>query len=170
MGGGWLTPRSSRFTPGMTRYPLYKRLSGPQSRSGGMRKTSPPPGFDPRTFQPEASRYTDWAIPAHISETLELRNHLTRLCAWQKCIEFCRSKNFKTYTSPHACNKCPVVQRRAVNRSVTLLCNSWWFRVRQASDSSTRGQCVSFLQEIWNVRISGHAKRAEVLHACQSRT
>ena len=23
-----------------------------------------PPGFDPRTFQPVASRYTDWAIPA----------------------------------------------------------------------------------------------------------
>jgi hypothetical protein len=23
-----------------------------------------PQGFDPRTFQPVASRYTDWAIPA----------------------------------------------------------------------------------------------------------
>jgi hypothetical protein len=23
-------------------------------------------GFDPRTFQPLASRYTDWAIPAHV--------------------------------------------------------------------------------------------------------
>jgi hypothetical protein len=23
-----------------------------------------PPGFDPRTHQPVASRYTDWAIPA----------------------------------------------------------------------------------------------------------
>jgi sugar phosphate permease len=26
-----------------------------------MGKTSPPPGFDPRTVQPVASRYTDWA-------------------------------------------------------------------------------------------------------------
>jgi hypothetical protein len=30
----------------------------------GCRKSRPPPGFDPRTFQPIASRYTDWAIPA----------------------------------------------------------------------------------------------------------
>jgi hypothetical protein len=40
-------------------------LDGPQGRSGRVRKISPPPGFDPRTTQPVASRYTDWAIPAH---------------------------------------------------------------------------------------------------------
>jgi len=45
--------------PGKTRYPLYRRLDGPQDRSGQLRKTSPPPGFDPRTVQPVASRYTD---------------------------------------------------------------------------------------------------------------
>ena len=28
-------------------------------------KSCPPPGFDLRTVQPVASRYTDWAIPAH---------------------------------------------------------------------------------------------------------
>jgi hypothetical protein len=28
-------------------------------------KISPPPGFDPRTVQLVASRYTDYAIPAH---------------------------------------------------------------------------------------------------------
>ena len=33
-GGGWSTPRTSRFTPGKTRYALYKRLGGPQGRSG----------------------------------------------------------------------------------------------------------------------------------------
>jgi len=27
-----------------------------------MRKMSPPPGFDPQTVQPVASRYTDWAV------------------------------------------------------------------------------------------------------------
>ena len=42
---------------GKTWYPLYKRLGGPQSRSGQVRKTSPAPlGFDPRTVQPVASR------------------------------------------------------------------------------------------------------------------
>ena len=34
--------------PAKTRYPLYKRLGGPQGRSGRVRKISPRPGFDPR--------------------------------------------------------------------------------------------------------------------------
>jgi len=52
--------------PGKARYPFYKRLGGPQSRYGQVRKISPLPGFDPRTFQPVASRYTDYVIPAAI--------------------------------------------------------------------------------------------------------
>jgi hypothetical protein len=47
------------------RYPLYIRLGEHQGRSGRVWKISPPSGFDPRTVQPVASRYTDWAIPAH---------------------------------------------------------------------------------------------------------
>jgi hypothetical protein len=43
--------------PGKTRYPLYRRLSGPQGRSEEVRKISPRPGFDPRTVQPEEQRY-----------------------------------------------------------------------------------------------------------------
>jgi hypothetical protein len=50
--------------PGKTQYPFYRRLSGSQGRSGRVRKISLLPGFDPRAFQPIASRYTDWAIPA----------------------------------------------------------------------------------------------------------
>ena len=58
--GGWSTPRPGRFTPGKeTRYPLYRRLGGPQGRSGRVLKISPPPGFDPWTVQLVASRYTD---------------------------------------------------------------------------------------------------------------
>ena len=52
--------------PGKSRYPLYSRLGGPKGPSGRVRNISPPPGFDPRTVQPVASRYTDWAIPANI--------------------------------------------------------------------------------------------------------
>jgi hypothetical protein len=40
-------------------------LGGPQGRSGRLPKISPPPGFDPRTVQPVASRYTDYDIPTH---------------------------------------------------------------------------------------------------------
>ena len=44
---------------GKIRYALYRRLGGPQGRSGRVRKISPPPQFDPLTVQPVASRYTD---------------------------------------------------------------------------------------------------------------
>jgi hypothetical protein len=45
--------------PRKTRYPPYRRLVGPQGRSGRVRKTSPLPRFDPWTVQPVASRHTD---------------------------------------------------------------------------------------------------------------
>ena len=61
----WLKPHPGHFTSGKgTRYPFYRRMGGPQGRSGRVRKISPPLGFDPRTVQPVASLYTDWAIPA----------------------------------------------------------------------------------------------------------
>ena len=54
--------RPGRYLPlGKTRYPLYRRLGGPQGRSAQVRKISPPPGFDTRTVQPVASTYTDCA-------------------------------------------------------------------------------------------------------------
>jgi hypothetical protein len=54
-GGEWSASRPGRtLPPAKTRYPLYRRLGGSQGRSGQVRKISPPPGFDPRTFQPVA--------------------------------------------------------------------------------------------------------------------
>jgi hypothetical protein len=46
------------LSPGKTRYPLYKRVGGPQGRLGQVRNLSPNPGFDSRTVQPVASRCT----------------------------------------------------------------------------------------------------------------
>ena len=60
MGVGGQHHAPASLPPGETRYPLYRRLGGPQGPSGRV----PPSGFDPRTAQPVASRYTDWAIPA----------------------------------------------------------------------------------------------------------
>ena len=50
---------AAALPPGKTRHPLYRRLGGPQGRSGQVRKTSPPPAFDPWTVQPVASCYTE---------------------------------------------------------------------------------------------------------------
>jgi hypothetical protein len=57
--GSALRPGRS-LSPGKNRYPLYRRLGGPQCRSGQVRKISTPPGFDPRTVQSVACRYTDY--------------------------------------------------------------------------------------------------------------
>jgi hypothetical protein len=53
---------------------LYKRLGGPQSRCGQVRKISPPPGFDLRTVQSVGSRYTVYA------------NRLTENCNYMRKI------------------------------------------------------------------------------------
>ena len=59
--GEWSAARPSRtLPPGKTRYPLYRRMGGPQDRFGRAENLAPP-GFDPRTVQPAVSRYTDWA-------------------------------------------------------------------------------------------------------------
>ena len=64
MGVGGQHHAPAALPPGETPYPLYRRLGGPQGRSGRLRKISPTQGFDHRTVQPVASRYTDWATPA----------------------------------------------------------------------------------------------------------
>ena len=66
MGVGGQRHAPAALPPGMTQYPLYRRLGGPQGPSGQVRTISPLPEFDPRNVQPVASRYTNWAIPAHV--------------------------------------------------------------------------------------------------------
>jgi hypothetical protein len=65
MGVGGQRHALVALPPGMTQYLLYRRLGRPFGRCGRVLKISPLPGFDPRTVQPVASRYTDCAIPAH---------------------------------------------------------------------------------------------------------
>jgi hypothetical protein len=60
-GEGSASHPGSSLPPGKNRYPLYTGLGGPRGRSGQVRKILPTPGFDPRTVQPLASRYTDYA-------------------------------------------------------------------------------------------------------------
>jgi hypothetical protein len=73
-----------------TRYPLYRKLGGFQSRSGRVRKISPPLGFDARNVQPVASRYTDWECENIISwlkgnEAESLAEYLTLLSQNFRC-------------------------------------------------------------------------------------
>ena len=61
-GGGWLTPWPGRFTAGKTTQCLFRGgRGGPRAGEDGCGKSPPPPpGLDPRTVQPVASRHTDY--------------------------------------------------------------------------------------------------------------
>jgi hypothetical protein len=76
--------------------PWYRRLGKSQGRSGLVWKNSPLQGFDPRTVQPVASRYTNWAIPVPCKSytvvfSLVLEPCISLIYAWNtnKCA--CRS-------------------------------------------------------------------------------
>jgi hypothetical protein len=60
-GSGWSTPRPGRLTPGKDTVPIVQEAGWAQDRYGRVRKISTLPGFDPRTVQPVASRYTVYA-------------------------------------------------------------------------------------------------------------
>jgi hypothetical protein len=89
-GGEWSEARPGRSLHlGKTWYPLFRRLGGPQGRSGQAWKISSPPGFDPRTVQPVVSRYTDWATrPADkcgrgVNWSAEVNCVFALTCLWQ---------------------------------------------------------------------------------------
>ena len=65
------------LTPGETRYPLYRRLGGPQGRSGQVRKISPPLGFDPRTVQPLSQSLYRLSYSAHHVKHTMLHIHVS---------------------------------------------------------------------------------------------
>ena len=59
-GGEWSAARPGRtLPPGKTRYPFYRRLGGPQGRSGRAENLVPN-GIRSRTVPPVVSRDTDW--------------------------------------------------------------------------------------------------------------
>jgi len=60
-GRGWVVSSTPlpHFTPGKDPVPFYRRLGGPQGRSGWAENLVPT-GIRSRTFQPVVSRYNDW--------------------------------------------------------------------------------------------------------------
>ena len=74
-GGEWSAARRGRtLPPGKTRYPLYRRLGGPQGRSGRAENLVPT-GIRYRTVQPVVSRYADRATEGRI----RIQNSTNRL-------------------------------------------------------------------------------------------
>ena len=70
-GGEWSAARPGHtLPPGKTRYLFYRRLGGPQGRSGRADNLVPT-GIRSRTVQPLVSRYTDWATRPTTPSTAE---------------------------------------------------------------------------------------------------
>jgi len=65
VGGSRQVPAA--LPPGMTQYPLYRRLGRPQHQSGQVQKNFPAPEFDPRTVQPQQV-----AIPTELSQPFDI--------------------------------------------------------------------------------------------------
>ena len=77
-GGEWSAARPGRtLPPGKTRYPFYRRLGGPQGRSGRA-KNLVPTGIRFRIVQPVVSRYTDWATRPIMWCVMQYKCHNTQ--------------------------------------------------------------------------------------------
>jgi len=71
-GGGWSAARPGRTLPlGKTRYPFYRRLGGPQGRSG-QAENLVPTAIRSRTVQPVAQSLYRLSYPAHIYNLIVL--------------------------------------------------------------------------------------------------
>jgi len=55
---GWVDNTTSQPLYPWERYPLYRKLGGPQGWPGQVQKTSFPPGFNPSTVLSKVSNYT----------------------------------------------------------------------------------------------------------------
>ena len=127
--GGWSTPRPGRFTPGKDPVPILQEAGWPQGRSGQVRKISPTPGFDPRTVQPVASRYSDWDIPAHQGDgNKEIHYQFPK-------------KNYAPYLFRCSCTQCTVCHFR---HSFVFVRSKWKLLLSELS-------CISWqhLQKKW---------------------
>ena len=61
MGVGWSTPSPGRFTPGKDPVPIVQEAGWAPGPVWTCAENLAPPGLDPATVQPVASRYTDYA-------------------------------------------------------------------------------------------------------------
>ena len=75
--GGCQDPAA--FNPGKEPVPIVQEAGWAPGPVWTGAENLAPPGFDPRTFQPVESRYTDYAIPASLTTINGSYNTLEKL-------------------------------------------------------------------------------------------
>ena len=112
--GGWLPPRPCHFNLGKSLYPLYRRLGGPQGRSGKMRKISPPTGMRSPDRPARNELLYRLIYPGSQSRNMApLIRNLGVIVGWVVKIEFLR---FAAVTQP----RCPLTFRRLMSTTVDV--------------------------------------------------
>jgi len=94
-GGEWSAARPGRtLPPGKTRYQLYKRLVGPQGRSGRAENLVPT-GIRSRTVQPVAQSLYRLSYRTHLPNNLLSTNIYEHSYKLRYYVELLRDKLFK---------------------------------------------------------------------------
>jgi len=100
-GGEWSAARHGRtLPPGKTGYPFYRRLGGPQGRSGRAENLVST-GIGSRTVQPVVSCYTDWATGT-TSGQVPRCNGCVCVCSWI-CVCICVYVRVCVCVCTHVC-------------------------------------------------------------------
>jgi hypothetical protein len=123
-GGEWSAVRLDRILPppGKTRYPFFRRLGGPQRRSGRAENLVPI-GIRSRTVQPVVSRYTDWATrPTNIFAEYNQQDAMFH----NLFISARRSTCFRRFFRPSSgAQNCSYSVRYLSDRYLTLYMQFW---------------------------------------------
>ena len=106
------------FTPGKTLYPLYRRLGGPQDRSGQVRKISLPTGIRSPDHPARSQSLYRLSYRAHAERNKHIKNHAETIEMWNGVCCFCREIGF--YNSFHPPSPC----RCGPTRSIHEVCRS----------------------------------------------
>jgi len=84
--GEWSAARPGRtLPPGKTGYPFYRRLGGPQGRSGRAENLVPT-GIQSRTVQPVAQSLYRLSYPAHSSRCIPGKKYNGLKCSCVLCV------------------------------------------------------------------------------------
>ena len=89
---GWWTLRPGRFTPGKDPVPIVQEAGWAPGLVWTGAENLAPTGIRPRTVQPVASRYTNWAIPAHMY-----------VCVYMNVCMYLRSTNVWMFVCIYVC-------------------------------------------------------------------
>jgi len=115
---------------GKTRYPLYRRLGGPQGRSGRAENLVPV-GIRSRTVQPVVSRYSDWATRpththTHIYIYIYIYTHMcVCVCVYTNTIYF----DTNTYALPTVDHCIDTVLSYNSNWTFTWIIAFWMYKL-----------------------------------------